>query len=73
MKPSELRAMSEAQLAEQLEQAREEYFKLRFQLASGGLNDTSKLRQARREIARIATVLGELGRAAASEMEEQQA
>ncbi len=73
MKPSELRELSMDKVEEQLEQAREAYFKLRFQFAAGGLPDTSQLRLARREIARIATVLGELGRGAAPEVEESNA
>jgi large subunit ribosomal protein L29 len=40
-----------------LEDAREEYFKLRFQFSGGQLTDTSRLRIARREIARLATIL----------------
>lgn len=60
MKARELRELSTDEVEVRLEEAREEYFKLRFQLATGGLPDTSKLRSARREIARIATVLNEL-------------
>jgi large subunit ribosomal protein L29 len=59
MKADKLREMTAEQVESQLEDAREAYFKLRFQLATGGLPDTSKLRAARREIARIATVLRE--------------
>lgn len=73
MKASELRTMTAAQVEERLEQAREQYFKLRFQLATGGLPDTSKLRTARREIARIATVLRELELAEAQPVEGAQA
>lgn len=60
MRASELRELSAEQIELQLDEAREAYFKLRFQFATGGLPDTSKLRSARREIARIATVLNEL-------------
>ena len=60
MRASEIRDKGPEKAAEQLEDAREAYFKLRFQLATGQLPDTSKLRAARREIARIATVLGEM-------------
>ena len=60
MRASELRSLSTDEVELHLEEAREQYFKLRFQYATGGLPDTSKLRSARREIARIATVLGEL-------------
>lgn len=56
MDASELREMSPQELQERLEQAREQYFRLRFQLATGQLTDTSRLKVARKEIARIATV-----------------
>lgn len=60
MKASELREMGIEQVEERLEEAREAYFRMRFQLATGGLPDTSQLRITRREIARMATVLREL-------------
>jgi large subunit ribosomal protein L29 len=56
MSAQELRDLSIEQVADRLEEAREEYFKLRFQFATGQLTDTSKLKVARREVARIATV-----------------
>lgn len=56
MSAQELRNLSMEEMAERLDKAREEYFKLRFQFATGQLTDTSKLKVARREIARIATV-----------------
>lgn len=52
-----LREMSDEQLAERLENAREEIFNLRFQQASARLEDTSRLRVVRREIAQIQEVL----------------
>jgi large subunit ribosomal protein L29 len=60
MKPDEIRALSIEEIQSRLEDAREEYFKLRFQFSGGQLTDTSRLRAARREIARIATVLREV-------------
>ena len=60
MRASEIREKGAEKAAEHLEDAREAYFKLRFQMATGQLPDTSKLKAARREIARIATVLREL-------------
>lgn len=53
----ELREMSDDQLAERLEDAREEMFNLRFQKASARLEDTSRLRFVRREIAQMKEVL----------------
>lgn len=60
MKPEEIRALSLEEIQSRLDDAREEYFKLRFQFSGGQLTDTSRLRNARREIARIATVLREV-------------
>lgn len=62
MKPKELRELSLEQVAEKLEEAREAYFKLRFQFATGQLPNTAKLEIARREVARITTVLREMER-----------
>jgi large subunit ribosomal protein L29 len=59
MKPSEIRSKSVEEIEELLDEAREDYFKLRFQFSSGQLTDTSQLRVARQEIARIATILHE--------------
>jgi large subunit ribosomal protein L29 len=58
-KASQLREQSVDELRRQLDDARERYFKARFQLATGQLKNTASLRQARREIARLATVLRE--------------
>jgi large subunit ribosomal protein L29 len=60
MNAEDIRSNSVEAVESLLDDAREEFFKLRFQLSSGQLTDTSQLRIARREIARIATVLREL-------------
>jgi large subunit ribosomal protein L29 len=60
MNAEDIRSNSVEEVESLLDDAREEFFKLRFQLSSGQLTDTSQLRIARREIARIATVLREL-------------
>jgi large subunit ribosomal protein L29 len=60
MKAEEIRSNSMEEVESLLDDAREEYFKLRFQYSSGQLTDTSQLKIARREIARIATVLREI-------------
>ena len=57
MKASEIRALSPEEIRSRLDEAREKYFRLRFQLASGQLKNTANLRQARRDIARLATIL----------------
>ena len=53
----ELREKSDDALLEMLENAREEMFNLRFQHASARLDDVSRLRTVRREIAQLETVL----------------
>ena len=53
----ELREMSDDRLNEMLENAREEMFNLRFQNASARLEDYSRLKQVRREIAQLQSVL----------------
>jgi large subunit ribosomal protein L29 len=67
MKPAEIRKLSSQEIANKLEDAREAYFKLRFQAAAGQLTDQSQLRRARREIARLETILHEQQRLAATE------
>ncbi|MBF8255775.1 MAG: ribosomal protein L29 [Anaerolineales bacterium] len=59
MKASAIRELSVDEIRHQLDDAREKYFKARFQLATGQLKNTAALRQVRREIARLATVLHE--------------
>lgn len=60
MRASEIREKGPEKALELLEEAREKYFKLRFQMATGQLPDTSKLKTARRDVARIATVVREM-------------
>ena len=59
MKASEIRDMTDAELAHALGEAREAHFNLRFQHASGALERTSELSSRRREIARLLTVAHE--------------
>ncbi|MBN1438723.1 MAG: 50S ribosomal protein L29 [Anaerolineales bacterium] len=59
MKTKELRALSTDDLRVQLDQACKEMMNLRFQFTMGQQNDTSRLRIARRHIARIRTLLRE--------------
>jgi len=61
MKPLELRDMSEAELREHLGTARRELFGLRFQHATGELDNTAGLKVAKREIARALTIARERG------------
>ena len=53
----ELNQMSNDKLEKTLEEAREEMFNLRFQVASARLENTARLRQVRREVAQLETVL----------------
>lgn len=58
MKAEELRGKSPDQLKEQLLDLKKEQFNLRFQKATGQLENTSRVREIRRDIARIKTILG---------------
>lgn len=64
MKPEDIRAKSADELNDQLLQLKKEQFNLRFQRASGQLENTARVRAVRRDIARIKTVLGERSSAA---------
>ena len=55
MKPAEVRAMSDEELKNRLLELKKEQFNLRFQKASGQLENTARIRQVRRDIARIKT------------------
>ena len=59
MKAADVRAKTDDELTEQLDTLGREIFNLRFQRANGQLENTSRVRQVRRDIARIKTVLGE--------------
>jgi len=61
MKSTELRDLSDAQLREHITTARRELFGLRFQHATGELDNTSSLRNARRDVARALTIARERG------------
>ncbi len=67
MKPEEIRTMSPDQLDEQLGKLKKEQFNLRFQRATGQLENTSRVREVRRDIARIKTVLGQRRNGASNE------
>jgi large subunit ribosomal protein L29 len=71
MKASDLRTRTDDELTEEVETLGKEIFNLRFQRASGQLENTARVRQARRGIARIKTVLGERQRRQAQERARQ--
>jgi large subunit ribosomal protein L29 len=56
MKAQEVRAMTPDQLSEQLASLKKEQFNLRFQRATGQLENTARVRAVRRDIARLKTV-----------------
>jgi large subunit ribosomal protein L29 len=64
MKASDIRARTVDELSEEVDALGKEIFNLRFQRASGQLENTTRVRQVRRDIARIKTILGERRRAA---------
>jgi large subunit ribosomal protein L29 len=64
MKATDARAKTEDELTGELEVLGKEIFNLRFQRANGQLENTARVRQVRRDIARIKTVLGERRRTA---------
>lgn len=66
IKASELRSKSRAELLAQLAELKREQFNLRFQKATGQLENTARIREVRRDIARILTILGEMARGAAA-------
>jgi large subunit ribosomal protein L29 len=55
----ELQQLSDDELAKKLLESREELFNLRFQDATGALENTARLKQTKREIARILTLQNE--------------
>jgi large subunit ribosomal protein L29 len=59
LKANELRELSDDELVRRLAESRENLFNLRFQLATGVLENTSRLSLAKRDIARILTVQAE--------------
>jgi large subunit ribosomal protein L29 len=63
MKPADIRKKTQDELLEQLSQLRKEAFNLRFQQASGQLENTARRRQVRLDIARLKTILNERARA----------
>ena len=59
MKGKEIRELTTAEMLDQEKQLKEELFNLRFQLATGQLENTARIKEVRKSIARIKTVLRE--------------
>lgn len=67
MSAQELRDKTPDQLRDELATLKKEAFNLRFQQATGQLENTARMRQVRRDAARVKTILNEKAAAAASE------
>ena len=61
MKASEVHALGDQDLVQQLKEAREEAFNLRFRHATGELENTARLSESRRDMARLMTIARERG------------
>jgi len=59
VKANELREMTDQELVKKLNDAKDELFRLRFQLATGQLDNPMRLKEVRRSIARVRTVIRE--------------
>ncbi len=57
MKPTEIRDLEPSEIAEKLKDARAELFNLRFQLATGQLDNTGRINLVKKDIARLQTEL----------------
>ncbi|CDO61499.1 LSU ribosomal protein L29p (L35e) [Candidatus Phaeomarinobacter ectocarpi] len=66
MKIADVRDMTPDQMDDEVVKLRKEAFNMRFQRATGQLDNTARLRVIRRTIARIKTIQGERGKADAS-------
>ena len=56
MKPADIRAMTIDQIDDEVLKLKKEHFNLRFQRASGQLENTARVREVRRDVARLKTV-----------------
>ena len=73
MKATEMRYLTYDELTEKLAEGTAELFNLRFQMATNQLDNTARLRQVRREVARVATVMRQQEIAAWEAQQEEQA
>jgi len=63
VKPEKVREMSEGEIAAEEKKLQEQLFKLRLQKSLGQIDNALKIRETRRDIARVKTILGEKSRA----------
>lgn len=71
MKASEVRELSDKELQEKIRELKDELFNLRFQMATGQLENTMRLKEVRKSIARVKTVMRERELAAAGTIRRQ--
>jgi large subunit ribosomal protein L29 len=69
MKAEDLRAQSKDELSDQLASLKKEQFNLRFQQATGQLEKTARIREVRRDIARVKTIAAQKRAAEAKKQE----
>jgi len=69
MTATELRELPDDELRQKLDESKEELFNLRFQVVTGQLDNPRRIKEVKREIARVLTVLRERDIAAARENE----
>ncbi len=69
MKASEVRDLSEKERQEKVDDLQQEFFNLKFQLATGKIENPGRLRLMRRDIARIKTIQKEIAAKGSSEEE----
>jgi large subunit ribosomal protein L29 len=70
MKPAQIRELGDADLVQQLDDARQELFNLRFSHVTGQLDNSTALKDRRREVARLMTELRAREISAAEALEE---
>ncbi len=73
MKASEIRDLSDKERQEKVDDLQQEFFNLKFQLATGKIENPGRLRLMRRDIARIKTIQSELAAAEGDSEEESKA
>ena len=60
MKAADIRLMTDDQVSDEIDRLKKEAFNLRFQRASGQLANTARVRQVRRDIARLTTIANQM-------------
>lgn len=59
MKAKEIRQLDTAEISKKIDELKTELFNLRFQLATGQLENTARIRQVKKDIARMKTIIHE--------------